>query len=89
MRLFVFFDCAQAWKKSPKRAYEKASNPLLAVNATDDEGRDTLRSAGFGFTFSIPKKGLSVRVDLGWPLTGKTPMDENHFHKWVRITKVF
>ncbi|HEC70103.1 MAG TPA: ShlB/FhaC/HecB family hemolysin secretion/activation protein [Candidatus Omnitrophica bacterium] len=89
LRLFVFFDCAQAWKKSPKRAYEKASNPLLAVNATDDEGRDTLRSAGFGFTFSIPKKGLSVRVDLGWPLTGKTPMDENHFHKWVRITKVF
>jgi len=89
LRLFIFFDCAQAWKKSPKRAYEKASNPLLATNATDDEGRDTLRSAGFGFTFSIPKKGLSVRVDLGWPLTGKTPMDENHFHKWVRITKVF
>ncbi len=89
LRLFIFFDCAQAWKKSPKRAYEKASNPLLSANATDDEGRDTLRSAGFGFTFSIPKKGLSVRVDLGWPLTGKTPMDENHFHKWVRITKVF
>ena len=62
--------------------------PWLADNLMDDEGKETLRSAGCGFTLNLPE-GWSVRLDMGWPLTGKMPMDGKHYHQWLRVTKTF
>lgn len=44
----------------------------------------TLRSAGFGGRLTIVED-LECRVEVGYPLGGKTPSDEDHAHTWVEF----
>jgi len=73
LKLFTFFDWAEAILKSPKE---------------DKEKKRTLRSAGFGLTLNLPE-AFSMRVDCAWPLDRTPPGDGDHFHTWVSMTKSF
>jgi hemolysin activation/secretion protein len=56
---------------------------LNNVQAGEEEN-ETLRSAGFGARLTIAED-LECRVELGYPLGGKTPSDGNHAHTWVEF----
>jgi len=81
LKLFTFYDWGQSILKSPK----------LATTASDPNDKKiiTLRSAGCGLTFAVPDKNLSVRVDLGWPLSHQIAKDGDHFHGWFSVTQGF
>ena len=56
---------------------------LNNVQAGEEEN-ETLRSAGFGARLTIAED-LECRVELGYPLGGKTPSDGDHAHTWVEF----
>ncbi|MBW2045354.1 MAG: ShlB/FhaC/HecB family hemolysin secretion/activation protein [Deltaproteobacteria bacterium] len=89
LRLFVFYEYGKGYKRSTKTVLEKLGFVPLKSTKTDDVERDSLRSAGCGFTWNLPKHNLSMRFDAGWPLDHKLPMDGDHFHAWYRVTKTF
>ncbi|HOW43427.1 MAG TPA: POTRA domain-containing protein [Candidatus Omnitrophota bacterium] len=74
IKLFTFMDWAKATLKNPQPT---------------DAKRVELASAGFGFTFTVPDKSLSTRVDVGWPLTEDEPKDGDSPHIWWCVTKGF
>jgi hemolysin activation/secretion protein len=73
-RWFPFMDYAVAILKSPKLGEDKVN---------------TLTSAGLGATFTVPDQSLSMRLDVGWPVTKDKPNDGDRPHVWWSITKGF
>jgi hemolysin activation/secretion protein len=49
----------------------------------------TLVSAGLGMTFTVPDKSLSMRLDVGWPVSQAKPNDGDGYHVLYSITKGF
>jgi hemolysin activation/secretion protein len=90
LKLFTFVEYARGFKKSPQTAADKSgsNNPETAGPADDDRSK-SLSSAGCGFQFAIPGQGLSMRMDIGWPLDHKLTKDGDHHHIWYRVTKGF
>ena len=89
LRLFIFYEYAKGYKRSTKTVAEKIGFLPLNTTRTDDVKRNSLRSAGFGFTWNLPKIGMSMRFDAGWPLDHRLPMDGDHAHLWYRVTQTF
>jgi hemolysin activation/secretion protein len=54
---------------------------------TGEEKHKTLRSAGFGFRFSLPEN-FSCRIDFAWPLDNM-PSDNDRMHQWIEISTIF
>ena len=75
LKLFTFYDWADAYKKS---------------YATKDGKSSVWRSAGFGLTLNLPNS-LSIRVDNAFPVSsvGKAPRDGDHCQTWWSVTKGF
>jgi hemolysin activation/secretion protein len=64
----------------------------IGVLKTANPGEDreaTLVSAGLGMTFSVPDKALSMRLDVGWPVSNDKPADGDGYHVLYSITKGF
>jgi hemolysin activation/secretion protein len=75
LRLFTFWDWAHGAMKSPKPGDLKAN---------------TLTSVGLGLKYTVADQDLAIRVDCGFPLTsGEEPVDGDHTHTWVSVTKGF
>ncbi len=74
IKIFTFNDWAQAILKSPQ---------------TGDKKITRLDSAGWGLTFTVPDQALSMRMDMGWPVSGETPKDGKKPHIWYSLTKGF
>ena len=49
-----------------------------------EEEHETLRAAGFGARLTIPDE-LECRIEVGYPLSGPTPSDDDHAHIWVEF----
>lgn len=81
LKLFTFWDWGQSIIKSPK--------PATVAGDPDDKKITTLISAGCGFTYAVPDQALSIRVDIGWPLTDRIGVDGDHTHTWWSVTKGF
>ena len=82
LKLFTFWDWAESILKSPKVA-AVTGDPL------DEKKKTTLRSVGFGLTFAVPDQNISMRLDVGFPLSGQTPVDGDNTHIWWSVTKTF
>lgn len=90
LKLFTFAEYAKGYKKSPQSAGDKTGTTTPESGGpSDDDRRKSLASAGCGFQLSIPGRGLSTRLDIGWPLNHKLPKDNDHCHIWYRVTKSF
>lgn len=73
LRLVVFYDWATTRLNTPLPGEKK---------------NETLRGWGFGWRFNV-KDNLSMRVEIGYPLSGKTPSDGDHAHPWIEFTSKF
>jgi len=82
LKLFTFWDWSESILKSPKAA-AVTGDPL------DDKKKVTLRSAGFGLTFTVPDQGLSIRLDVGFPLSSQESVDGDNTRTWWSVTKSF
>jgi hemolysin activation/secretion protein len=74
IKLFTFYEWARADLKSP--------------SMTDKERTD-LSSVGCGFTFNIPDRSLSTRLDIGWAIGKEKPKDGDPRHILYSITQAF
>jgi len=74
VKLFTFFDWAEAILKSPKDTEKKST---------------TLNSAGCGVTVTVPDQSLSMRLDIGWPVSEEAPKDGSRPQYWWSVTKGF
>jgi len=81
LKLFTFWDWAQGVLKNPKVS--------VVPGEPDDKKVTTLASLGFGFTYTVPDQGFSVRLDAGWPLTHQHGVDGDNHHVWWSVTKSF
>jgi hemolysin activation/secretion protein len=62
---------------------------LLKRTPDGDDREATLVSAGLGVTFNVPDKNLSMRLDVGWPVSNDEPNDGDGYHILYSITKGF
>ncbi len=75
LKLFTFWDWTRAVLKSPD---------------IDEKKQTTLTSAGLGFLYTVPEQSISMRLDIGFPLSEHvTPKDTDHTHAWWSVTKGF
>lgn len=76
VKFFTFYDWGRAELRNPGANEQKVT---------------TLGSAGCGVTVSVPDKNLSMRLDIGWPVTSTIPKDQSDHSPnfWWAITKVF
>jgi hemolysin activation/secretion protein len=79
LKLFTFYDWGQSILKSPKLA--------TVPGDPNDKKITTLGSVGCGFTFAVPDRNFSIRMDFGWPVTHQLGVDGDHFHMWWCATK--
>jgi hemolysin activation/secretion protein len=49
-----------------------------------EKKHQTLKGVGCGVRLNV-KDNLSFRVELGWPLGGRTPSDGDHMHPWFEL----
>lgn len=68
-------------------AFYDWGNVHLRRPLAGEEKNKTLRSAGCGMRFNLPKS-LSLRLEVAWPLDN-LPSDGSRAHTWVQITKDF
>ncbi len=78
VKIFTFYDWGNAKLRNPNEAQGQ-------------EKSTTLQSAGVGVTVSVPDKQLSMRLDVGWPVSSKIPKDQSNHRPnfWWSITKTF
>ncbi|MBN2483191.1 MAG: ShlB/FhaC/HecB family hemolysin secretion/activation protein [Candidatus Omnitrophica bacterium] len=73
LRFVAFYDWATTHLNSPVVGQEK---------------HETIRGAGFGLRLNVGEN-FTCRVEIGYPIGGKTPSDGTHAHPWVETTWKF
>jgi hemolysin activation/secretion protein len=62
---------------------------VLKRTPDGDDREATLVSAGLGATFTVPDRNLSMRFDVGWPISNDKPNDGDGYHIFYSITQGF